>query len=283
MEEKQDPSPCPGAPQRAPWTGLTVVVAIAALFITLYPSLRMPQLPQFLRPNPATASPLPADLPDFSAIPVVSEKKRAFFTFMKPLVESENKAILATRNRLIELHAEEGYSPKERSWLMTLAANYRVEPFSPDSPEDREALLTRVDLIPLSLALAQAANESAWGTSRFASEGNNIFGQWVFGKGKGIVPKDRDEGATHEVARFETVSDSIRSYLHNLNTLWAYQPLRDLRREQRARGEVLDGETLALGIGSYSSRGDAYIKEIQRLIRINTPLISKKEAQQPSP
>lgn len=215
-------------------------------------------------------------LPDFGAIPIVAEKKEAFFSFMRPIVEAENNAILALRHRLIELHEAEDFGADEHAWISDLATTYKLSPFSPVATEDRESLLARVDMIPLSLALAQAANESAWGTSRFAREGNNLFGQWVFGEGKGMVPKNRTEGASHKVACFDSVADSVRGYLHNLNTLWAYEPLRDIRREQRSRGEEPDGESLAAGLVRYSSRGDAYIREIQQLIRMNASLLSKR-------
>jgi len=273
MQKKKETPFTTGNQTRAPWAGLTFVVALAALFVALYPSRKAPEA--LTPPAPVVKKPLPAELPDFAAIPIVYEKKKAFFSFMEPLIDAENDIIMARRHRLIQLHDKESCTPDEQAWLTDLAATYRLSPFSPDSAEDREALLSRVDMIPLSLAMAQAANESAWGTSRFAREGNNFFGQWVFGKGKGMVPKNRTEGASHEVARFDSVSDSVRGYLHNLNTLWAYESLRDLRREQRAKGEEPDGVTLAMGLERYSSRGEAYILEIQQLIRFNAPLLSK--------
>lgn len=278
MEEKQECPASAGEHPRAPWAVLTFVVGLAALFVALYPGPDKPQEPSLPPPPLATPRPLPdtTTLPDFSAISIVAEKKEAFFTFMKPLIDAENEAILSLRQRLLQLHGARAHTPDERAWLAELAGTYKLAPFSPDAAEDREALLTRVDIIPLSLAMAQAANESAWGTSRFAREGNNLFGQWVFGKGKGMVPKNRTDGASHEVARFATVAASVRSYLHNLNTLWAYEPLRELRREQRARGEEPDGETLAMGLTRYSSRGEDYIREIQQLIRMNAPLLSKR-------
>ncbi|WP_300668058.1 glucosaminidase domain-containing protein [Desulfoluna sp.] len=273
MKKKETPFSS-GDHHRAPWAGLTFVVSLAALFVALYPYPKEPEAQ--LPPPPPLAVTLSDTLPDFSIIPIVSEKKEAFFAFMMPLIEAENNAILARRQRLNQLHTSEAYAPSEYAWLEELAAAYKVDPFSPDSPEDREALRTRVDMVPLSLAMAQAANESAWGTSRFAREGNNLFGQWVYGKGKGMVPKNRTKGASHEVARFDNVADSVRSYLHNLNTLWAYEPLRELRREQRDQGHEPNGEALALGLERYSSRGEAYIREIQQLIRMNAHLLSKR-------
>lgn len=278
MEKKRETPFSAGDHNRAPWAGLTFLVALAALFVVFYPEHMEPKAPPVQplpRITPPVAHTAPA-LPDFGAIPVVAEKKEAFFSYMRPIVIAENNAILTLRRQLILLHEAEVLGPEESTWLSELATLYRLSPFSAQTPEDRESLLTRVDIIPLSLALAQAANESAWGTSRFAREGNNLFGQWVFGKGKGMVPKNRTEGASHEVARFDTVAESVRSYLHNLNTLWAYKPLRDIRREQRSMGVEPDGESLAAGLVRYSSRGEAYIREIQQLIRTNNSLLSKR-------
>lgn len=278
MEKKRETPFSAGDHHRAPWAGLTFLVGLAALFVVFYPEHMEPKA-RHSQPQPLTTrqvTPKATSLPDFGAIPIVAEKKEAFFTFMKPIIEGENNAILALRQRLVQLHEAEVFGPDEHAWISELATAYKLSPFSPVATEDRESLLARVDMIPISLAMAQAANESAWGTSRFAREGNNLFGQWVFGKGKGMVPKNRTEGASHEVARFDTVNDSVRGYLHNLNTLWAYEPLRNIRKEQRSRGEEPDGESLAAGLMRYSSRGDAYIREIQQLIRMNASLLSKR-------
>jgi len=272
MEKKRETPFSAGDHHRAPWAGLTFVVGLAALFVVFYPDHMEPKTHR----SPTLATPHVTSLPDFGAIPIVAEKKEAFFTFMKPIIEAENNAIFVLRQNLVRLHVAKTFSPDELTWLTELAAAYKLAPFSPDTAADRESLMARVDIIPLSLVMAQAANESAWGTSRFAREGNNLFGQWVFGKGKGMVPKNRIAGASHEVACFATVADSVRSYLHNLNTLWAYEPLRDIRREQRARGEEPGGESLAAGLVRYSSRGDAYIREIQQLIRMNASFVSKR-------
>ncbi|SCY84806.1 glucosaminidase domain-containing protein [Desulfoluna spongiiphila] len=276
MEKKRETPFSAGDHHRAPWAGLTFVVGLAALFVVFYPEHMEPKVRHSQPPVTPQVAHQVTSLPDFGAIPIVAEKKEAFFSFMRPIVEAENNAILALRHRLIELHEAEDFGADEHAWISDLATTYKLSPFSPVATEDRESLLARVDMIPLSLALAQAANESAWGTSRFAREGNNLFGQWVFGEGKGMVPKNRTEGASHKVACFDSVADSVRGYLHNLNTLWAYEPLRDIRREQRSRGEEPDGESLAAGLVRYSSRGDAYIREIQQLIRMNASLLSKR-------
>ncbi len=130
-------------------------------------------------------------------------------------------------------------------------------------------MLSRVDTIPEDLALAQAANESAWGTSRFSLVANNLFGQWTFIPGQGIIPKDRPEGETYEVRKFSTVYDSVRSYLLNLNTHQAYKQLRQLRTASRVNGQNPKGLKLAEGLLRYSTRGEDYVKELQAMIRFN--------------
>ena len=109
-------------------------------------------------------------------------------------------------------------------------------------------MLKRVDITPLLLVLAQSANESNWGQSRFARQGNNMFGQWCFRKGCGLVPNRRESGKQHEVAAFETVNASVRSYLNNINSSRAYGRLRDLRQRARRRGERPTAEDLAAGL-----------------------------------
>ena len=121
--------------------------------------------------------------------------------------------------------------------------------------------------------MAQAANESAWGLSRFAQKGNNLFGQWCFKKGCGIVPGQRNAGANHEVRKFASINDSVASYMHNLNTGRAYKDLRKLRATLRSTNAAVDGHTLAKGLIKYSSRGKAYVKEIQSMIKTNMTLM----------
>lgn len=130
-------------------------------------------------------------------------------------------------------------------------------------------LMRRVDVIPTSLVLAQAANESGWGTSRFAREGNNIFGQWCFDEGCGLVPNARGEDASHEVRAFASVDAAVRAYFRNLNTHPSYEDLRTLRASMRMQGLPLNSMVLARGLTRYSERGMDYVKELQDMIRIN--------------
>jgi len=131
-------------------------------------------------------------------------------------------------------------------------------------------LLRRTDEIPVALVLAQAANESGWGTSRFAREGNSLFGQWTFRKStSGLVPDSRSQDAAHRVRSFESIRASVRAYLRNLNVGHAYVELRKLRAAMRKRGEPLDPLILATGLKRYSQRGEAYVEEIKALILSN--------------
>ncbi len=117
--------------------------------------------------------------------------------------------------------------------------------------------------------LAQAANESAWGTSRFTRVANNLFGQWTWQAAHGIVPASRPEGERYLVRKFPSLRDSVRDYLYNLNVGHAYEGLRRLRHEMRRRGQPLDAAILAAGLSRYSGRGAAYVEEIRRIIRGN--------------
>jgi len=214
------------------------------------------------------------DEPNFASFKDVKEKKKAFFGFMRPLVDKENAALLRDRERLLALRNEpvDRLSSEEGQWLESLAESYRTE-----SPlVDAKAwghLLERVDAVPYPLVLAQSANESAWGTSRFARQGHNFFGQWCFTKGCGIVPSRRDAGTKHEVASFKSARNSVRAYLKNINTGRVYAGLRKIRAKQRVAGEPLEASALAGGLLKYSERGKAYVKEIRSMIRSNKKLM----------
>jgi len=220
-----------------------------------------PELP----PLPAWAS---ARLPDFSAYTDITEKKAAFFTFLYPRVALANTRILLERNYLLQLEQRSILSAPDKAWLDRQARRFRVEAVS-GSPQQIQELKKRLDMIPPSLILAQAANESAWGTSRFAVLGNNLFGQWCFSKGCGLVPLNRSAGASHEVARFTSPYHSILAYIENLNRHPGYRALRDIREQNRQTGKPLSGLALAGGLLSYSERGEAYVEEIRAMIHYN--------------
>lgn len=213
---------------------------------------------------------LPKDLPQLSS---KREKKQLFFKSILPMILLANNEIRRERQQVKEFKRllDQG-QPLEEPQLKVLARlkkRYEINSRNASLPAVVDNLLRRVDIIPPELVLAQAANESAWGTSRFTRLANNLFGEWTFKPGAGIVPEDRPEGATYEVRRFETVYESIRSYLRNLNTHPAYRELRALRAEARAAAVQLDGIKLAEGLFRYSTRGEDYVKELQSLIRQN--------------
>lgn len=231
--------------------------------------------------NIAVAAPTVTELPDFSRYQQTDEKKQAFFSFLGPLVAAENAVIEEQRAGLHALYTKwqlnpDSLSNEQVSWLEYLAKRYRVE-FSFTSETEAEqgfALLKRrVDVIPETLVLVQAANESAWGTSRFAQQALNLFGQWCFREGCGLVPGARGAEATHEVQKFDSVNASVRSYLRNLNTHPAYYEMRQLRAEQREQNQTIRALDLTPGLLSYSERGEAYVEELNAMIRVNRPII----------
>lgn len=198
---------------------------------------------------------LPAMPGDLDELPVVEDKKHVFLRLMLPLVLVVNEEIVEDRRRLEAMIA--GREKRDESWLAELAGRYGIESATPAQ------LLRRVDMVPPSLALAQAAEESGWGTSRFVREANNLFGH----VGDDVAPQDDPTGA--RMAAFASLHEAVRAYVHNLNTHAAYDPLRRARAAARARGTFPDGHTLAGTLVRYSERGGAYVDAIRALIRAN--------------
>lgn len=210
-------------------------------------------------------------LPDFSSYTQVKEMKAAFIDYMSPIVEYHNEQILSERKRLEKIHRSlklgEAVSYSESKWMKQLANKYEVEWIENQPISVIQELFTRVDIVPVQLAVVQAAKESSWGRSRYAVEVNNLFGQWCYKKGCGLVPKERSDGARHEVRKFNTVSDATRSYMHNLNSHQNYSDLRKLRQNLRARGQGIEGDDLVDGLLLYSERRQQYVDEIRSMIK----------------
>jgi len=204
---------------------------------------------------------------DMSNLVDVKDKKKRFFDFMRPIVNSENDRVLALRKSLESARKNKN----NQAMVAKTAEDYSVD-WTPGK-ENWEKLLERVDAVALELVLAQSANESAWGQSRFATQGSNFFGQWCYKKGCGLVPKKRDKGTRHEVAKFSSVNKSVRSYIKNINTGRVYAPLRKIRRENRAAGKKPDAIAQAGGLIKYSQRREAYVKEIRAMIRYNKKMM----------
>ncbi|AWB57166.1 glucosaminidase [Colwellia sp. Arc7-D] len=214
------------------------------------------------------------NLPNFAKIRDVKEKKRKFFAFIKPAVAAENKKILAKRvevERLIEqLTLEQPFSLEDEALVAKLITQYKVsKKFS--LLKQLYELQLKVDVIPQALVLVQAANESAWGTSRFARIGLNFFGVWCYSEGCGMVPSSRNSGADHEVAAYSSVKQGVERYLHNINTHRAYNVFRLIRGQLRDQNQPLAPEILATGLTAYSERGADYVLELTEMIRHNRP------------
>lgn len=210
-------------------------------------------------------------LPDFAAIEDVPQMKRSFDAYLRPIVNRQNELILVQRQDVNEWQSKvdngEALNFWQRRQMHSLAETYEIDWESLGQQQLLDELKRRVDIIPPALALAQAAKESGWGRSRFAVQGNNLFGQWCYEEGCGIVPKNRAAGATHEVADFSSVSDAVFHYLHNLNTHPNYEDLRKRRQKMRAKSDQIDPISLANGLLYYSQRREAYVKEIQSMVR----------------
>ncbi|MBW2186057.1 MAG: glucosaminidase domain-containing protein [Deltaproteobacteria bacterium] len=212
----------------------------------------------------------PADL---STVPNVKQKKHLFFLSLLPMVLTQNEKVMQQRGQLQQLLAqydkEQTLSARDNDWINRLMKEYRFSHDPLNNSAHRQQLLSRVDMIPTALVLAQAANESAYGTSRFAQLANNIFGEWTFTPGTGIVPKGRPAGETYEVKKFSSLNDSIQSYINNLNSHQAYSKLRAAREMMRSNQQPLQAFYLAEGLLNYSTRRDAYVDEIQTMINYN--------------
>lgn len=201
----------------------------------------------------------------------LSTNQKNFIKKLLPEIKQVNSSISNDRKQLLSLkqqiNSDARLPEKNRAWLLQLAKRYNLKPAATFNKNIIwHKLLNRVDTIPIPLALAQAANESAWGRSRFATEGNNYFGQWCSRPGCGLVPRKRPAGKRYEVQRFESATTSIASYIHNLNTHRAYAALRKIRAEKRIAGLPITGLQLAEGLKSYSSRKEAYVHSIQNII-----------------
>ena len=185
--------------------------------------------------------------PSFDSIESTVVRKEVFYNYLLPAIHKKN----AENDELSD------------NQLNNLAKKYRIDTAS------KEELLKVIDILPPSLVLAQAANESDWGRSRFAKDFNNYFGIWCFSKGCGVIPKERDEDAIHEVASFNSLEDCIDYYVLNINRSYAYEDLRLMRKNQRENSKPITGILLAEGLGNYAFPGDEYIESIKSLINFN--------------
>jgi Bax protein len=209
-------------------------------------------------------------MPDFGAYSRIYDMKAAFIDYLMPIVDYYNDRILTDRKQLKRISSSLADGNKlswvDSMWLQQLAEQYAVAWNDDNVKGVVVKLLRRVDIIPVALVLVQAAKESSWGQSRFAVEAHNLFGQWCFRQGCGVAPARRAAGATHEVRRFRSASESVRSYLHNLNTHGSYRQLRRIRQRLREHHQPITATALADGLSFYSERREVYVEEIKSMI-----------------
>lgn len=204
----------------------------------------------------------------------IENKKRLFFRTTVPLILRANELIMADRNRLKDIRSSQkkniAISEKNKLWILKLAKVYKVEVEDDQLTSTTiDALWKNVDIVPASLALAQAAEESGWGTSRFAAKGNAVYGQWSWGS-SAITPEDqRKELGNYGIASFETLQQSVCAYMLNLNTHYAYNSLREKRANLREKSEKVTGHILAGTLTKYSERGEEYVKSLRSLMEYN--------------
>ena len=196
---------------------------------------------------------------DLDEIQSVKLKKETFIKIVLPLVVAENEKILDDRYKLKKIISKKITTDKEKQWLRQKFLEYKIK------KGDVKELKIRMDIIPSSIALAQAAKESGWGTSRFALEGNAIFGQWTW-NGKGIAPLMRDESKNHKILRFPILRASVKAYKNNLNTHKSYIKFREKRKNFRDKNKKINGLELTKTLGNYAETGSEYTKILSQII-----------------
>ncbi|PKG81662.1 glucosaminidase [Colwellia sp. 75C3] len=223
------------------------------------------------------------NLPDFAAIYDIPTKKSEFFAFIRPAIEDKNNELSEDRTKLEfwqgQISLGLGLTEEEQASLDILIKAYRINKQASILQQIND-LLVRVDIIPTSLVLVQAANESAWGASRFARIGLNFFGIWCYRTGCGMVPGGRNTGAKHEVAAFQSVDAAVSGYFNNINKHNAYHMFRTIRAELRAQNQPLDAGILATGLLPYSERGAEYVLDITDMLRHNQRYFVQPSSQQ---
>ncbi len=190
------------------------------------------------------------------------KRKEMFIKIVLPLVVKENNKIRVDRIRLFSILNKNSNTDIEKKWLEKKYKQYGVR------QNDLSTLKIRMDEIPVSLAIAQAAKETGWGTSRFALKGNALFGQWTW-SGEGLKPKNAEIGKEHKVMRFNSLQLSVRAYLRNLNTHSSYKNLRRARTDLRNRNKPLDSIILSNHLDKYAETGTEYIEVLQKIITQN--------------
>ena len=201
----------------------------------------------------------PRDLDNLQSVQL---KKETFIKIVLPLIVAENEKILDDRERLIVLIDKKFTTDSEKQWLRQKLLEYKVK------RSDLNQLMLKMDIIPVSIALAQAAKESGWGTSRFALEGNAIFGQWTW-DGQGIAPLKRDGDKNHKILKFPILRASVKAYKNNLNTHKSYSKFREKRKQLRDKNKRITGLSLTETLKNYAQTGSEYTKILNQIITQN--------------
>ena len=201
----------------------------------------------------------PRDLDNLQNVEI---KKETFIKIVLPLVVAENEKILDDKQKLEKLIEKKFTSDLEKQWLRQKLLEYKVKKGNLDE------LMIRMDIIPVSIALAQAAKESGWGTSRFALEGNAIFGQWTW-DGQGIAPLERDSNKSHKILKFPILRASVKAYQNNLNTHKSYSKFREKRKKLREKNKSITGLDLTDTLKNYAQTGSEYTKILNQIITQN--------------
>ena len=210
--------------------------------------------------KPISLTKLPKDI---KTLGDTKQKRELFIKIVLPLILYENEKITEDRKKLFKILSKSFNTPGEKVWLKRRFKEYKIK------DKDFAALKTRMDTIPVSIALAQAANESGWGTSRFALEGNALFGQWTWSK-NGISPKNKDPDQNHKILQFQILKASVRAYKNNLNTHNAYKEFREVRAKLRQSGTNITGLALIKYLKNYAAIGEKYTEIIKGIIEHNS-------------
>ncbi len=199
---------------------------------------------------------------DLNALQSTKLKKETFIKIVLPLIVAENERILSDKEKLLVVSEKKFTTDLEKQWLRQKLLEYKVK------KGDLKELAARMDIIPTSIALAQAAKESGWGTSRFALEGNAIFGQWTW-SGQGIAPLDRENNKNHKILKFPILRASVKAYQNNLNTHKSYSKFRQKRLAMRIKNKKIKGLELTETLNNYAQTGSEYTKILNQIIKQN--------------
>ena len=229
-------------------------------------------IPEILTQENIGHLPIISELPDdFSEIQDVPTKKKLFYLVTLPLIYNTNTSIMQERRMVINIEkkfARKELNKYETDEIIRLSKKYKLD-YSEINTKLFRKLKQRINIIPVSLALGQAIIESGWGQSRFATEGNALYGQWTTSEDKGIIPQDRDEDKTHAVLKFKNLSESVEAYMFNINTHQAYYNFRVIRRIDE-RIKYTDPISMKVKyLAAYAEIGDKYVDKLELIIASN--------------